>query len=195
MKLAIFGGTFDPIHDAHLAIAREAVRRWELERVLFIPAGRPPHKAGFTHAPYEDRYRMVELACAAEPRFEPSRLEAGARFSYSIETIEKVRATMGPGDELYFIIGADAFAEIRTWRRWREVIDAVRFIVVSRPGHCCECPAGAEVLRLDDLDLSVSSSEIRRRLVAGDERVAVPSAVLGYIREHGLYRGCGACGP
>lgn len=193
MKLAIFGGTFDPIHDAHLTIAREAARRWGLGQVLFIPAGRPPHKAGITHAPYEHRYRMVELACAAEPRFEPSRLEAGARFSYSIDTIEKVRATIAPGEELYFIIGADAFAEIRTWRRWREVAGAVRFIVVSRPGHCYEVPAGAEVLRLDDLDLPVSSSEIRRKLAAGDDRVPVPPAVLGYIRQHGLYRVCGAC--
>ena len=188
MKLAIFGGTFDPIHEAHLAIAREAVRRWNLARVLFIPAGLPPHKAGFTHAPYEDRYRMVELACAPEPRFEPSRLEQGARFSYSIDTIEKVRATLPEDRELYFIIGADAFAEIRTWRRWRDVVAAVRFLVVSRPGHRYDIPAGAEVFRLDDLNLPVSSSEIRRRLAAGDDRVPVPPAVLDYIRQHGLYR-------
>lgn len=188
MKLAIFGGTFDPIHDAHLAIAREAVSAWGLARVLFIPAGQPPHKAGVTHAAYEDRYRMVELACLGEPRFEPSRLEAGARFSYSIDTIEKVRAALAPGQELFFIIGADAFAEIRTWRRWKDVVEAVRFIVVSRPGNLYEIPAGARVHRLDGLDMPISSSDIRRRLEAGDDSVPVPPAVLRYIRERGLYR-------
>ena len=80
IRLAIFGGTFDPIHNAHLAIARGAVGRFGLDRVLFVPAAHPPHKAGVTHAPYEDRVRMAGLACAGEPRFEVSRLEEGARF-------------------------------------------------------------------------------------------------------------------
>jgi nicotinate-nucleotide adenylyltransferase len=187
LKLAIFGGTFDPIHNGHLAIAREAVRQWDLARVVFIPAGRPPHKAGVTHAPYEDRLRMVELACGDEPRFEASRLEAGAAKSYSINTIEKVRATLAAQDELYFLIGADAFAEIETWRRWKEVVAAVKFLVVSRPGHQYAIPEGARAHRLDTLDLPTSSSEIRRQLAQGCVNVDVPAAVLVYIRTGRLY--------
>ena len=186
MKIALFGGTFDPIHNAHLRIAREAARQLSLDRVLFVPAARPPHKSGVTHAPYEDRYRMVELACGGEPLFEASRLEHGEKNSYSIDTIERVRAS--PGDhELFFLIGADAFAEIQTWHRWREVIASVDLIVVSRPGGKYEVPEGARVHRLEGIGLEVSSSDIRRRLAAGEHRVEVPPAVLVYIREHGLY--------
>jgi nicotinate-nucleotide adenylyltransferase len=188
LRLAIYGGTFDPVHDAHLAVAREAARECELDRVLFIPASHPPHKAGATRASYEDRYRMVELACAGEPRFEPSRLEEGEERSYSIRTIEKVLASIAPESELYFLIGADAFAEIGTWCRWRDVVRLVRFVVVSRPGHLYDVPDGARVHRLESLDMPVSSSEIRQRLAAGDYSVPVPPAVLAYIRERGLYR-------
>ena len=189
MRLAIFGGTFDPIHNAHLAVAREAAARFALDRVWLVPAERPPHKKGVTHAPYEDRFRMVELACQDEPKFEASRLEQGTASSYSIDTIEKVRARLAPGDELFFVIGADAFAEIESWRRWQDVVRAVEFIVVSRPGHRYAVPPEATVHRLETVDLAVSSSEIRRKLAAGDERVEVPAAVLEYIRAKGLYRG------
>jgi nicotinate-nucleotide adenylyltransferase len=188
LRLAIYGGTFDPVHNAHLAVAREAVRACTLDRVLFIPAAHPPHKAGVTRASYEDRYRMVEIACAGEPACEPSRLEAGEERSYSIGTIEKVRAGLEPGARLFFLIGADAFADIRTWRRWRDVVRLVEFIVVSRPGHHYALPEGARVDCLRTLDLPVSSSEIRQRLAAGDCAVPVPPAVLAYIRERGIYR-------
>ena len=189
MRLAIFGGTFDPVHNAHLAIAAKAADCCGLERVLFIPAASPPHKTAGTRAGYEDRYRMVELACQGEPRFEASRLEAGTRKSYSIDTIEKVRATLAQGDTLFFLIGADAFAEIDTWRRWREVVAAVDFIVVSRPGHQYAAPAESRVHRLEQVELPVSSSAVRRRLARGEEPPEVPPVVLRYIREHGLYRG------
>ena len=94
---------------------------------------------------------------------------------------------MSAGDELYFLIGADAFSEIETWRRWKDVIAAVEFIVVSRPGHRYAIPEGARVHRLDDLDLPTSSSDIRRRLSRGDYDVDVPAPVLAYIRERKLY--------
>ena len=192
MKLAIFGGTFDPIHQAHLAIARAAADRFRLDRVLFVPAAHPPHKQGVTHAPYEDRVRMAELACGADPRFEVSRLEEDTARSYSIDTIEKVRATLAPDDELYFVIGADAFAEIRSWHRWREVAKAVRFLVVSRPGHHYDVPAEARCERIDQIELPVSSSEIRRALAAGESPQGIPQAVLEYARQHGLYRSVSA---
>ena len=188
LRIALFGGTFDPIHNAHLQIAREAASQFHLDRVWFIPASRPPHKSGVTSATYEHRYRMVELACAGEPMFEASRIEEGEEKSYSIGTIERVRASLGADDKLFFLIGADAFADIETWRRWREVVAAVEFIVVSRPGGRYEVPEGARVQALEGVNLPVSSSEIRRRLANGDQDVEVPPAVLSYIRENGLYR-------
>jgi nicotinate-nucleotide adenylyltransferase len=188
VKLAIFGGTFDPIHNAHLAVARAARTAFQLDRVLLVPAARPPHKKKGPRASYEDRYRMVELACAGEPGLEPSRLEAGEESSYSIHTIEKLRATLGPGDRIYFLIGADAFAEIETWRRWREAGQMVEFIVVSRPGYRYARPEGFRVHRLEEVELPVSSSEIRARLARGEEPEQLPAAVLRYIQERGLYK-------
>lgn len=187
MRLAIFGGTFDPVHRAHLAVAREAAGRFDLDRVLFVPAQSPPHKAGVTHASYADRVRMLELAVMEQSRFEISRLEEGTARSYSVDTIEKVRASHA-GDELFFIIGADAFAEIASWRRWEDVIAAVTFIVVSRPGHEYEIPTKSKVVRLDTLSMAVSSSEIRHALAQGLAPEEIPEPVLAYIRERGLYR-------
>ena len=188
MRLALFGGTFDPIHDAHLAIARAAAEQFRLDRVLLVPAAHPPHKAGVTDASYEDRVRMAELACAGDPRLEVSRLEEGTARSYSIDTIEKVRARMAPEDELFFVIGADAFAEIRTWLRWRAVVRAVEFLVISRPGHLYDAPPEARLSRLDTVEMRISSSEIRAELAAGRQPAGVPEPVLEYILRHGLYR-------
>jgi len=187
LRIAIFGGTFDPIHDAHLAIARVAADRFHLDRVLFVPANAPPHKRGGACAPYADRLRMVALACGAAPRFEASALEEGTERSYSIDTIEKVRAQLGSGDDLYFLIGADAFAEIRTWRRWTDVARAVRFIIISRPGYAYETPAGVNAERIDSVNLIASSSEIRAALSRGDEPHGLPAPVRAYVAEHGLY--------
>jgi len=188
MRIALFGGTFDPIHNAHLAIARQAAGQFRLNRVLFMPASHPPHKAGVTHAPYADRVRMAELACAGDPRFEVSRLEENTLRSYSIDTIEKLQAQIGPEDELFFIIGADAFGEIRTWHRWEEVTRAVRFIVVSRPGHRYDIPPNTRIERLDTLDLPISSSAIRRALASGESPSEdMPDCVLQYILKRKLY--------
>lgn len=186
MKLALFGGAFDPVHNAHLVIAREAARAFALDRVLFVPTANPPHKQ--LHASYEDRFRMLELALEGEPAFEASRLEAGTANTYSIETLERLRPSLAPEDRLYFISGADAFAEIRTWVRWRDVISAVEFIVVSRPGAVYNVPEGATVHRLDSINLPVSSTEIRRRLAAGNASEAVPPRVLDYVKKRNLYR-------
>jgi nicotinate-nucleotide adenylyltransferase len=139
-------------------------------------------------APYEDRVRMVELATAGDPRLCVSRLEEGTARSYSIDTIEKARATLAPEDELYFLIGADAFAEIETWRRWHDVAAAVRFIVVSRPNAAYAAPAEARVQRLATLNLDVSSSAIRRAIARGERPASLPPQVLGYIETHRLYR-------
>jgi nicotinate-nucleotide adenylyltransferase len=197
MRTAIFGGTFDPIHCAHIEMARHAADQYRLDRVLFIPAGNPPHKRA--DASYDHRYRMVELACAADPRFIASRLEEGTGKSYSIDTIERVRAAnasaasnaLAPSTDanstLFFIIGSDAFAEIQTWRRWEDVVRAVEFIVVARPGHEITGPPGARVHRLESVELPVSSSDIREALARGESPPDLPPGVAGYIRDHRLY--------
>jgi nicotinate-nucleotide adenylyltransferase len=186
LRLAILGGTFDPIHEAHLALARQATEQFQLDRVLVVPASHPPHKSGVTHASYEHRVRMAELACAGDSRLEVSRLEQDTT-SYSIDTIGKVREQLGPQDRLFFIIGADAFAEIESWRRWREVVRAVIFIVASRPGHRYRIPEGSSVERLETVELPFSSSAIRHALRQGARPQGIPAEVMKYIHRHGLY--------
>jgi nicotinate-nucleotide adenylyltransferase len=136
---------------------------------------------------------MTQLACAADPRFEASRIEEGSARSYTILTIEKLKAlVVGP---LSFLIGADAFQDIRSWYRWKDVVAAVEFIVVTRgvtrgvtrPGAEWETPPGAVVHSLTGLQLPESSSDIRGQLTRGDAAVPVPEAVLRYIRQRGLY--------
>ena len=187
MRLGIFGGTFDPVHSAHIAIATAARDKFGLHRVLVIPAANPPHKKGAT-ASYEYRFRMVELACSGHERLEPSRLEAGEQQSYSIQTIERIRSEVGPDWRLFFLIGADAFAEIATWRRWRDVVASVEFVVVTRPAAEYAVPDGARVHRLDDVLLPVSSSGVREALASGNRPESLPASVYEYIQENGLYR-------
>ena len=191
MRTALFGGTFDPIHSTHLDIARQAADRFGLTKVLFIPAANPPHKNNVAVASYEDRVRMAELACACDARFEVSRVEApdpcGASTpSYTIRAIEKLRAE--GLQSLSFVIGADAFAEIRSWYRWRDVVASVEFIVVTRPGAVWKTPPGAVVHELTGIESPVSSSLIRERIANGGANLPIPAAVMRYIREHGLYR-------
>ncbi len=185
MRLALFGGTFDPIHNAHLTVAREAADQFALDQVWFVPAAHPPHKTAHTGASYEDRFRMTELACQADPRFIASRLEAGEGKSYSIDTVEHVREL---GQQPFFIIGADAFAEIPSWHRWQDLVRLTEFIVVTRPGHPYSAPPGARVHRLDTVALPVSSSEIRRKLALGEIPAELPVSVGFYISERGLYQ-------
>ena len=190
MKIAIFGGTFDPVHNAHIAVASAALERFSLDRVLLIPAANPPHKIAGQTEEYEHRYRMVELACMGISGLEPSGLEAGVEKSYSIHTIERVRSMLTPKDLLFFLIGADAFAEVRTWFRWEEVIRAVEFIVVSRPGHPFESPPGAVIHRLETVWMDVSSSAIREQIAQGIRPADLPDAVFEYIQGQRLYGCC-----
>jgi nicotinate-nucleotide adenylyltransferase len=155
--------------------------------VLFIPAAHPPHRTAGTISDYEDRFRMVQLACQEDERFEASRLEEGAETSYSINTIERVAASTN-SEPLYFLIGADAFAEIRTWYRWQDVLRAVTFIVVSRPGATYAIPDSARAVRLENMDLPISSSEIRKLVKTDAPKLPVPATVAAYIQEHQLYR-------
>lgn len=157
-----------------------------LDRVLVIPAANPPHKT-YAAAPYEHRYRMVELACQGEEGFEPSRLEEGEGRSYSMRTVEKIR-NYWPADVLFFLIGSDAFAEIRTWHRWEELLAAVEFIVFERPSSSFVIPPGARVHTLRSVQMDVSSSSIRSALARGEAPVDLSPRIVQYIFQNGLYR-------
>jgi nicotinate-nucleotide adenylyltransferase len=194
VNIAIYGGTFDPVHRGHLEAARAAAEEYALDRVLLVPAGQPPHRAHSPGADFEHRFRMVELACKGDSRLVASRLEApgnDGKRHYSIDTIQRVRSELTPGDRLFFVIGADAFAEIGTWYRWREILDMVEFIVVSRPGEevaAEDVPAGATVHWLRNVNVPISSTEIRRRLAQGQSAGEwLDPAVAEYIRSHTLY--------
>jgi nicotinate-nucleotide adenylyltransferase len=186
-RLCLFGGTFDPIHEAHLRIASEAMKKFALNRVLFVPARNPPHKDLRRITRYEHRFRMVEIACAPYPVFSASRLEEGNQRSYTVDTLQRFRNEVGSSARLFFLIGSDAFDELETWNRWEEVVKLTDFIVVTRPGHEYRAPMNARVHRLDGLLLPVSSSSIRARLAAGEPTPELPSGVRQYIEKHRLY--------
>jgi nicotinate-nucleotide adenylyltransferase len=194
MRLALFGGTFDPIHNAHLAVAREACAACDLDAVWFVPNAVPPHKAQGPVATWQQRFDMVALACQEDARFHASRLEEGNETSYTIHTLHRTRKQLGSDDELFFLIGADAFAEIGSWYRRDEVFSLVTFIVLSRPGHEFEHPAGAQMLPLETLAMDISSSDIRARIADGQQSVPVPPAVLDYILMNDIYGKARAAG-
>ncbi len=194
MNVAIYGGTFDPIHRGHIEVARAAADHFSLDRVLFVPAGHPPHRPRSPGAGFEHRYRMAEIACEIDPRFAVSRLEApdGQKaVHYSIDTIRRVRAEWDPGARLFFIIGCDAFAEIRSWHSWSEILKLVEFIVVSRPGGEFRSggePEGALVRWLGTVNVPISSTEIRALLARGESASEwLAPGVADYIRAQGLY--------
>lgn len=158
-----------------------------------IPAAVPPHKQDRLGASYDDRMAMVRLACKGDPGLDASDLEAGTEKSYSVDTIVRVREELSADVRLFFIIGADAFAEIRTWFRWKEVIAMVEFIVVTRPGHTYSVPEGATVHGLDSVQLDVSSSAIREQLARCQPPPELPPSVFAFVRDHGLYGFGSAC--
>lgn len=186
-RICLFGGTFDPIHKAHLQIAEEAHKRFGLHRVIFVPAANPPHKDSRGLAQYEDRFEMVQLACEPFPAFSVSRLEEGRERSYTVDTLERFRRKTVDDDDLYFLIGADAFDELQTWHRWQDVVAMTKFIVATRPGESYQIAAGAQTLTLDGLELPIASTTIRRRLAAGEPTPELPDAVRRYIDARGLY--------
>jgi nicotinate-nucleotide adenylyltransferase len=195
VRIALFGGAFDPVHGGHLEIARAAADAYSLDRVLFIPAGNPPHKIGQLDASYEDRYRMTELACAEDSRFQASRVEDPARLdgrrSYSYDTICNVRAGLQPDDRLFFLLGEDAFADLAIWHRLEDVVPLVEFLVVSRPnggGERAPKTPGLRARWVRGIEHPASSTEIRRRTAAGESLEGlVPASVAEYIKGHGLY--------
>jgi nicotinate (nicotinamide) nucleotide adenylyltransferase len=135
MKLGLLGGSFNPVHDGHLAIARHTREALELDQILFIPTSHPPHKPNGGLAPAQDRYEMVRLAIASDPAFAISDVEIRRPGkSYSIDTIRQLQQEYGPHTQLFFLIGLDAFLDFPSWRDPRTLLELCSFVVLSRPG-------------------------------------------------------------
>ena len=213
-RVGILGGTFDPVHNAHLAIAEAVRQALALSNVLFVPAFLPPHKPTYTISSFTHRAAMLELAVADRPGFHVSRLEAERLGpSYSIDTLRTLRQALGKDVYLFFIIGMDAFAEIHTWKAKRELLEYASFVVIGRPDHCQQScgqtvaanfPGYAFVETLGSWQgeagqgaiypvavppIKVSSTEIREAVRQGRAiSNLVPAAVADYIYAQGLYR-------
>jgi nicotinate-nucleotide adenylyltransferase len=196
------GGTFDPIHCGHLLAAEEVRIGFRLDRVLFIPSGRPPHKQGKQITEALHRYAMVVLATADNPHFSVSTMEIERPgLSYSVDTVSALRAGLPKESEIVFITGADVITEILSWKDAERLLGMCEFVAVTRPGYPT---AGIERVKrqmgslaarvhvFPITGLAVSSSEIRERVRAGRPiRYLVPVAVEEYIRKMGFYTQAG----
>lgn len=191
-RAGLFGGSFDPVHNAHLALAHAALDTLRLDQVRWIPAGRPWQKTGLTMSPAGHREAMVRLAIAGEPRFVIDRIEIERPGpSYTLDTVHELAAAE-PDTEWLLILGHDQYAGLHTWGGWRELLRLVTLAVANRPGTPNHVdPAvrafARQVVPLPMLDLSATA--VRQAVAAGaDISKLVPPQVARYIETHGLYR-------
>ncbi|SER63352.1 nicotinate-nucleotide adenylyltransferase [Pedococcus cremeus] len=188
MRLGVMGGTFDPIHHGHLVAASEVQALFGLDEVVFVPTGQPWHKDGVS--PAEHRYLMTVIATASNPRFTVSRVDIDRPGdTYTIDTLRDLTAQR-PGDELFFITGADALAEILSWKNVAELFELAHFIGVTRPGHELADPGlpGNGVTLQEVPAMAISSTDCRDR-VGRSEPIwyLVPDGVVQYINKYHLY--------
>lgn len=194
MRLGLFGGTFDPIHLGHLILAEGCREACALDRVWFVVAGVPPHKQD-ERTPVADRLEMVRLAIAGHSAFEVSEIEAKRPGPhYSVETLEAIHQER-PGDDLFFLIGADSLADLPHWRQPERIAQLATIVVVNRPGSepssaLPDFGPGAHPLRTVHVPpIGVASHDLRQRLAEGRSiRYQVPRGVEAYIGAQGLYR-------
>jgi nicotinate-nucleotide adenylyltransferase len=196
MRLGVMGGTFDPIHHGHLVAASEVQARFDLDEVVFVPTGQPWHKDGVS--PAEHRYLMTVIATASNPGFTVSRVDVDRRgTTYTIDTLRDLHAKR-PDDELFFITGADALAQILSWKDIEELWGLAHFIGVTRPGH----PLSDRGLPEDHVTLqevpamAISSTDCRARVGRGEPVwYLVPDGVVQYINKYHLYAADGPLAP
>jgi nicotinate-nucleotide adenylyltransferase len=188
-RIGVMGGTFDPIHHGHLVAASEVAQSFGLDEVVFVPTGEPWHKDTVTEA--EHRYLMTVIATASNPRFTVSRVDIDREgTTYTIDTLRDI-AGLNPGAELFFITGADAIAQILSWRDHDELWDLAHFVAVSRPGHVLSTDGlpSDDVSQLEVPALAISSTDCRDRVRSGNPVwYLVPDGVVQYIAKHHLYR-------
>ena len=186
MRLALYGGTFDPVHHGHLVMARDALEQLELDRVIFIPAGLSPHKLATIPASAALRREMLAAAIAGEPGFTMDDSELnGAGPSFTIDTVERVRAAHPP-TQIYYLIGADNLRELHTWRRIDDLRRLVEFVVLGR-GETAGPDTGQ--FRTLSRRIDISATDIRQRVARGESiRYLVPEPVRSIIAAHHLYQ-------
>ncbi len=210
MRIGLYGGTFDPVHAGHLAIARALVRQFVLDRFVFIPAFHAPHKVRLEPTSAYDRYGMLCLATQDDERLAVSRAEIEQPDKpFSVETIPRLQAAY-PGDKLFFVMGADSWRDIKTWREWQTVLGSINHIVITRPGFEIEADhvtseISEKIVDLrkgtfeereeqsiyftDAVNIDVSSTHIREQIRAGydDWTHQLPAAVAKYIEKYQIY--------
>ncbi len=201
-SVGVMGGTFNPIHFGHLVTAEEAYSQFKLDKVIFMPSGKPPHKEVRETTPAEDRYLMTVLAIAGNPHFSISRLEIERKgLSYTIDTVKELHKTYGSSWEIFFITGADAIIEILTWKDPHQLAEYCSFIAATRPGYSLEKFRQALYLKENELNkfkpriyfmeipaLAISSTDIRKRVKEGKSiKYLLPDVVAEYIYQCRLY--------
>lgn len=199
-RVGVMGGTFDPVHHGHLVAASEVQAWFDLDEVVFVPTGDPWQKADRAVSPAEHRYLMTVVATASNPRFRVSRVDIDRHGpTYTIDTLRDLRAEM-PDAELFFITGADALADIFTWRDASELFELAQFVGCTRPGYEMD-PATLAAIPSDRVTmveipaLAISSTDCRRRTERGEPVwYLVPDGVVQYIAKHHLYTASSAVG-
>ncbi|MFH1825944.1 MAG: nicotinate-nucleotide adenylyltransferase [bacterium] len=198
-RIGIMGGTFNPIHKGHLALAKSALKEFALSRVIFIPTGTPPHKKQKEVADKEHRYKIVKLAIKKFGKFKASRMELDRPgYSYAVDTFKKLRRKFGAKTKLFYIMGLDSINEILDWKKPLELFKLCEFIVGTRPGtkirtfrRLVKFPPlqqHVDQIHLMELRENVSASEIRDKLKAGKSTSRLlTKAVAKYIKQQGLY--------
>jgi nicotinate-nucleotide adenylyltransferase len=200
LKIAVFGGTFDPVHLGHLAVAAEALRLLKLNEVVFMPAGQPYFKNLAEISSSEDRLNMLKLAIAGQPKYSLSMLEIEREGpSYAVDSMASMKSSLCPEDELYFILGWDSLLSLPQWHEAKRLIEICRIVAAPRPGFPKPDVTLVEKYLPGLADrcivmtrplIDISSTRIRKRAAAGlTIKDIVPSGVEEYILERGLYRG------
>jgi nicotinate-nucleotide adenylyltransferase len=195
-RIALYGGTFDPVHIGHLEIARRVSELFEIEKVVFIPAQVAPHKVGRPVTEPIHRYAMLALATQEDRQFVVSTFELDAPDRrYTVDTVEHFQRELGDSSKLFFIMGADSWSEITTWRDWERLLTMINHIVVTRPGFepskSHVGALGGRVHFTDAVMMDVSATNIRRMASEGryeDLAWLLPGPVLEYIRKYQIYR-------
>ena len=216
MRIGLLGGTFDPVHLGHLRIAEEIGEDLRLDKVYLVPGGNPPHKKNHHVSSFKDRLTMARLAIEGTERFEVLDLEGQRQgLSYSIETLQELHRRFDSGTEVYFLIGTDAFLDIKTWKEYKNLFKYAHFVVFRRPGFPArdldiflnslgieltksnrvnhyEGTSGKTIIIQEVTPLHISSTAIRK--MVGEQRsirFLVPDSVRDYILKQGLYRSNG----
>jgi len=189
MRIGILGGTFNPIHNAHIRLAELAKEKLNLDKVMFIPAYVPPHKNDPDIIDSNLRYEMVKIAIEGKGDFAVSDVEIRRKgTSYSVDTLKALKERFGPEAELFFITGSDSLSELHAWKSIEEIFALSHFIVAKRPGYPLEnIPDEVEVFQMPEME--ISSSDIRKKVKQGQSiEGIVPTKIIEYIRAKALYR-------